>query len=303
MKNGPEPARLIIGIATVDRGSIVTPVVRAIAKQTRPPDLVYVSGTQASDFGSLPDADLPFPVRFLTGPKGSCAQRNTIIETLSPTDVLLLMDDDFLLSPDYLEKLEILMRDEPDIVVATGKVLADGILGPGMDFDQGQAALEAGLRQPAGNAVIPVRNGYGCNMAIRMEPALEHGLRFDEALPLYGWFEDVDFSVRIGKFGRVVRAEQLRGVHLGTKTGRTPGVKFGYSQVANLVYLKRKGSITAGAMYNRMSRNIVANLRYSLFPLEWVDHRGRLKGNILALSDLAKGRCDPGRITCLQNPQ
>ncbi len=292
-----EPLRIVVGIATLGRGGIVTRAVEDLALQERLPDLVFVSGCGEEDFGTLRDAHLPFPLELLTGTKGSCVQRNLIFAHLKPTDILLIMDDDFLLAADYLGQLERLMKDAPDIVIATGKVLADGILGPGLDFDQGKAAMQAGTQQPAGQAITPVRNGYGCNMAIRMAPVLEHGLQFDEALPLYGWFEDVDFSIRAGQYGRVVRADMLRGVHLGTKTGRTPGKKFGYSQVANLVYLRRKGTLTRKALWYRLSRNIASNLRHSLRPVAWADHRGRLLGNLLAFGDLALGRCRPGRIT------
>ncbi|WP_137700408.1 glycosyltransferase family 2 protein [Marimonas lutisalis] len=291
--------RIVVGIATLGRGDIVTQAVRDIARQQRLPDLVVVSGTSDTDFGALPGENLPFPLKLLTGPKGSCAQRNLILSHLTPADILLVMDDDFLLADDYLRELEALMHDAPDIVIATGHVLVDGILGPGLDFDEGKAALEKGLERPAQHDITPVRNGYGCNMAVRMKPVLEHELQFDEALPLYGWFEDVDFSVRVGQHGRVVRADMLRGVHLGTKTGRTPGKKFGYSQVANLLYLRRKGTITRKALWYRMSRNVASNLRYSLLPVDWADHRGRLLGNLLAFIDLVRGRCTPSRITRL----
>lgn len=291
--------RVVVGIATLGRGDIVTQAVRDIARQQRLPDLVVVSGTSDTDFGALPGQNLPFPLKLLTGPKGLCAQRNLILSNLKSTDTLLFMDDDFLLADDYLGELETLMHKAPDIVIATGNVLVDGILGPGLDFDEGKDALEKALALPIRHDITPVRNGYGCNMAVRMKPVLEHGLQFDEALPLYGWFEDVDFSVRLGQHGRVVRADMLRGVHLGTKTGRTPGKKLGYSQVANLIYLWRKGTITRKAMWIRISRNIASNLRHSLLPVAWADHRGRLLGNLLAFIDLVLGRCIPSRITTL----
>ena len=294
-----DATRIVVGIASLGRGELVTQTVRDIARQDRLPDLVVVSGTAPEDFGTLAELDLPFPLELLTGPKGSCAQRNTIFSLLRREDILFVMDDDFLLAQDYLRELALLMRENPDIVVATGNVLVDGILGPGLSFDEGRAALDQALAQPVSHAIAPVRNGYGCNMAVRMKPVLEHGLLFDEALPLYAWFEDVDFSVRLNRYGRIVRAGMLRGVHLGTKAGRTPGRKFGYSQVANMVYLRRKGTLSGTAAAVQMVRNIASNLRYSVRPVVWADHRGRLGGNMLAFADLVRGRCSPSRITSL----
>lgn len=289
--------RIVVGIATLGRGDLVAQTVKDIARQSRLPDLVVVSGTSDADFGSLPFQDLPFPLELLTGKKGLCAQRNLILAHLTPADILLFMDDDFLLAHDYLSELETLMLEAPDIAMVTGNVMVDGILGPGIGVDEGKALLEKALELPIQRDITPVRNGYGCNMAVRMKPVLEHGLQFDEVLPLYGWFEDVDFSVRLGRYGRVVRADMLRGVHLGTKVGRTPGKKLGYSQIANLIYLRKKGTLKTRAASIMMLRNIASNIRYSLRPVSWADHRGRLLGNLLALADLVMGRCTPGRIT------
>ncbi len=50
----------------------------------------------------------------------------------------------------------------------------------------------------------------------------------------------LDFSRLVARYGQVVSAKQLEGVHLGTKVGRSPGVRLGYSQIANPVYLMRK---------------------------------------------------------------
>jgi GT2 family glycosyltransferase len=66
---------------------------------------------------------------------------------------------------------------------------------------------------------------------------------FDERLPLYGWQEDVDLSRRLAAFGTVVKVPAARGVHLSVKLGRNSGVRLGYSQIANPLYLsfKRRG--------------------------------------------------------------
>jgi GT2 family glycosyltransferase len=137
---------------------------------------------------------------------------------------------------------------------------------------------------------------YGCNMAFRLKPVLDHGILFDENLPLYGWQEDIDFSLRVRPYGLIVNAAALRGVHLGIKAGRTSGVRFGYSQIANPIYLIRKGSMSWRHANKLMWRNIAANMARSFFPEPWVDRKGRLKGNLLALMDMLKGRISPGRI-------
>ncbi len=133
-------------------------------------------------------------------------------------------------------------------------------------------------------------------MSFRLAPVREHGLLFDENLPLYGWQEDVDFSRQLAPYGKIIKTSLLQGVHLGTKRGRTSGVRLGYSQVANPIYLARKGTLARTQAVNRVFRNLIANCFRSLIPEPWVDRRGRLKGNLIAVGDFINGRLAPKRI-------
>jgi GT2 family glycosyltransferase len=137
-------------------------------------------------------------------------------------------------------------------------------------------------------------------MAIRVAPALAHGVQFDVNLPLYGWLEDIDFSRRMACHGRIVNCSSLLGVHLAIKRGRNSGVQFGYSQVANPLYLLRKGSMSAAYSLRHIAGNLSKNMLHSFKPEPWVDRRGRLKGNLMAMGDLFVGRLDPRRISMLR---
>ena len=288
--------RMVVAIPSTGRPGILPDTVRAIAGQDRLPDLVLLSVAAAADIGDLAPETLPFPVELVIGPKGATVQRNRVIDLLKPDDILLLLDDDFLMAPDYLRRtLEVFERNR-DVVLATGTVLADGICGPGYDHAEGARRLAELSAAPAEERLSRAYAGYGCNMALRAAPLLEHRLRFDEALPLYSWLEDVDFSRRLAPHGRLVKAGTMRGVHLGTKTGRTPGVFLGYSQIANPLYLLRKGSISQKHALEMMLRNSASNLLRAIRPPAWADYRGRLKGNVLAVIDALRGRDSPDRI-------
>ena len=66
--------------------------------------------------------------------------------------------------------------------------------------------------------------------------------------------------------------------------------------MANPVYLARKGSMRPLRSARLIARNLIANHLRALAPEPWVDRRGRLSGNMLALRDLVAGRLDPQRI-------
>ncbi|MGG5812415.1 glycosyltransferase family 2 protein [Falsiroseomonas sp. CW058] len=286
--------RIAIGIATRGRAAILGETLGDLARQTRPADRILVCHPAPEDVAGLP-ARFPH-VEFLTAAAGACHQRNVIIDHAGDCDAILFLDDDFLCAPDYLAVTERVLAARPDCVVATGTVLADGAKGPGIGVEEGRRILAADRFAGDPLAVQPHFNGYGCNMAVRLAPLRAHGLRFDENLPLYGWYEDLDLSRRLVAHGAVLRMAGARGVHLGTKAGRTPGIRLGYSQVANALYLARKGTYPWNRALRSVARNMAMNLARSLRPEPWVDRRGRLRGNLAALSDLLRGRMHPTRI-------
>ncbi len=131
-------------------------------------------------------------------------------------------------------------------------------------------------------------------MAINLGKA--EGLRFDERLPLYGWQEDIDFTVQLSRRGMLQSTPALTGIHMGVRGARQPGRKLGYSQVANIVYLSRKGTMQPGLGRRLLFQNLCANLVRSAWPEHGIDRRGRLFGNAMAIADWARGRIDPERV-------
>ncbi|WP_292929403.1 glycosyltransferase family 2 protein [Novosphingobium sp. PASSN1] len=284
--------RIHIAIATVGRPALLRETVDLIARQTRRPDGVLIVAPSQEDFGSVTQSSLA-PELALSA-KGSCRQRNHALDLLEGrADVVLFLDDDFVMAPDYLAAIEALFMADPGIAGITGNLVADGVRLGGFTAAQ---ALDLIAQQAASldPAVIPREALYGCNMALRM--AHMEGLRFDEALPLYGWQEDIDLTMRLARRGRLISSGRVTGVHLGVRGGRTSGRRLGYSQVANLVYLLRKGTIPKWLAQRLFWQNLAANLLRAPFPEPHIDRAGRLAGNVLALTDLALGRIDPRKI-------
>ncbi|BEV11547.1 glycosyltransferase [Asticcacaulis sp. DW145] len=287
--------KISIGIATAGRPALVGRVVRYLEKQTLLPSTVYVCPAKSSDFDPTSVEGLAFPVVTVRGAIGLPAQRNLILDAGRTDDVILFIDDDFLPESDFLFELNRLFEDDPTMVLATGHVVADGATGPGLSFEDADAIISQLPLKPS-ERLESVYNAYGCNMAVRVRTARGHDVRFDEVLPLYAWWEDVDFSRRLAPFGKIIKSNRLRGVHMGSKSGRTPGVRLGYSQVANIAYLVQKGSVSFPVGAVRIGRNVFANALRQFAPEPWVDRKGRFVGNLKGLSDWMRGRVDPQRI-------
>ena len=292
MKDEPTVA---IAIATTGRADTLTETLREVRRQTRQPDLVAICPARDEDVDIDALAALDLPIRYSRGTPGASAQRNALLRDMPAVDIILFLDDDFFLAPDYLAELSRLFLDHPTVVVATGALIADGANGPGFSADEARRLI-ADAKPEATDRVTDLFCGYGCNMAVRWSALAAHALRFDENLPLYSWAEDVEYSRQAARFGRVVKSNRLRGVHLATKRGRTSGLRFGYSQVANQVYLRRKGVISTRLALIYAGRNVLANLRGFIRSEAYIDRRGRLLGNIYGLVDLLRGRSSPMRI-------
>ncbi len=285
---------LAVGIATRGRPAILRETLNELTTQVRRPDLILVTYAESSDIGETP-ASFPY-VQFLKSNPGLTTQRNTILSHVRGVDFITFFDDDFWPAPDYLSIVESVLLKHPTVTVATGHVLADGIHGPGLDHQQARRLLKAVPTGAIPHTFRSVFNAYGCNMTLRLEPIRTHRLRFDEKLPLYGWYEDVDFSRQLAAFGDVVHVDQAYGVHLGVKSGRQSGLRLGYSQIANPVYLAQKGSVGWSYAIASMTSRSLKNLARSFWPEPSIDRRGRLLGNAQAWRHLAQGAIHPTRI-------
>lgn len=282
-------------IATTGRPDIVKQVVLRLGEQSRPPDGVLVVGASPDDIVGLEGSFENLET--LVARRGLCRQRNAALDHLGDrTEVAAFFDDDFVPANDYLARLERLLSAQPDVVGATGILIADGAQTHPVGFDDAVRRIDS-----SGNRPMPSESDclslYGCNMAIRLSAAA--GLRFDEKLPLYGWQEDVDFTHQLSWRGRLVKTSELTGIHMGARIGKTSGKRLGYSQIANIVYLWRKGTMCPWLGERLLFQNIASNVVRSLWPEHDIDRRGRLLGNLIALRELASGKIDPERIETL----
>ena len=284
-----------IVVASLGRPQILSQFLSMVARQSRHPDELVLSVVGEQDLPDLRKFD--FPIKLIFGSPGSCIQRNRGIDHLQRrTDIVLFLDDDFWMCRRYLEVLCRIFID-PSIVGVTGQVIADGATSAGFsvaDAEQMLARYEAAFPSNNDYTVRSLPDAYGCNMAFRSEGL--NGIRFDERLPLYGWQEDVDFSAQTKAAGRIIWTNELWGVHLGTKTGKTSGMRFGYSQVINPFYVALKGNMSLVRASRLVVKNMLANLRGIIINEPYIDRRGRLWGNLRGLAHLAIGRIDPEYI-------
>ena len=221
-----ERLKIAVGIATAGRRVILDYTLDLIARQTRLPDDLIVCPAAVEDLDAVSLQRLPFTTAVRIGKRGLTVQRNQILSAADTSDVIVFFDDDFFPQLNYLEEVEKLFLRNADVVAVTGRPILDGANGPGVAAETALKLIYADELVAANQVFVPTYGTYGCNMAFRMDPIRQHGLLFDENLPLYGWQEDIDFSRQLSGFGRIVDAkallESILNSGLPSKASRKP---------------------------------------------------------------------------------
>ncbi|WP_432572781.1 glycosyltransferase family 2 protein [Kineococcus sp. SYSU DK005] len=286
----PGAARVAVVVASKGRPAILAELIDSLQEQTRGDFTLVLS---VPDTDSLP-SQIPANTRVVHD-LGSSAQRNAGLDAVPDATHVFFFDDDAVVREDYLERGMAFFAQHPEVVAFTGRVLLDGAVGDAIPQERALAALASSLAEPVTERWRQGRELYGCNFAYRRTVAPQE--RFDERLPLYGWLEDHDFARRLMRYGVVARVDDCVVVHRGVKSGgRTAHERLGYSQVMNPCYLMRKGSFPLWLVANEAGRRVAMNVVKSTVHQERAWRRRRLRGNVRALADVARGRFTPERI-------
>jgi len=282
-------------ICSANRPHILAETVQSlISRQSRQPREIVIS-VYDEEHVAEETKIIPSVRIVLNSRKGLTVQRNAALSSVQ-TPYTLFLDDDVEIASNYIESMESLLDSSRDVVAATGFIVADGAQGDtGLDREFAKG-LTVSYRPSSENC--DHQETYGCNIFARA--SVFSSIRFDENLPLYGWLEDYDFATNCLKHGKIILNAGTCVAHLATPTGRTSGLKFGYSQIINPLYLWRKNDrpTLLRVIFHHWVLSTTRNLRRTLFsiPSDRDDRTGRFRGNVLAFGDLLKGRIDPTRI-------
>ncbi len=285
-------------IPTLGRREIVGATICSLALRRTIPSVVIVVGVDEKDLPVLPK-ELPFEVRLLISPtKGSAIQRNFGIEKLpSSIEFAAFLDDDMEVHDHYCEEIENVFQTAPEVAGFSGCIIANG------SIDRASARQLLDNHQIAEGMPVfgfyPKRwpGFYGCAMNVRKRWLDRE--KFDEQLPLYAIGEDCELGFRLSRHGSVGGSARCPVVHLAVSSGRISEVGYGYAQIINFLYFANKGVgfPKVSTYFEKLIRLPLTNLFFSLFPFmekrRNIDRKGRFRGNILAICDVARGEIKP----------
>jgi len=297
--------KAFVVVATKGRAKETFELLNYLANQTYEIERIVVVGSEEGDVSGLNLHPLARSCKavILLSEAGSCAQRNAGLEIILPLTqqnnpkdwFVAFFDDDFRPQLNWIESCANTFLRYPNKVGMCGKLLADGVKHLGLTEKEVQDYLSGKIKSQATgwdfNDLFDIGCLYGCNMAFKGTVARVE--RLDENLPLYGWQEDYDYCSRALKYGGLIYNPACIGVHMGISSGRTSGVRFGYSQIANPIYLYKKNTMPFKKVYQLISRNILSNFIRTILLNDQKDYRGRLYGNFKAICDLVLSKCHP----------
>ncbi len=201
-------------IPTYDRPRQVERLLACLRDQTIRPDLVIVADDTPDDrIRQVVDGFEGLNVVFVRcqGPPSLTRARNVAAGYVpAEAELMTHLDSDVALEPDYLERIQDLMRRRPDAI---------GCMGWVTDFPRGswwknlatapflitraskrQCARRFPLRLLYPTALDREKDTnwlYGCNMTYRREVFDDH--EFNAAMERYSYAEDLEFSLRVGR--------------------------------------------------------------------------------------------------------
>jgi GT2 family glycosyltransferase len=240
---------------------------------------------------------------------GTTLQRNDGLAKVKPgTAYVAFFDDDMEFKDDYLEKALAFLDGCPTIAGICGKLLVSG----GVSREQAREMIadykpvegfEGIFDRHEGAAIL-----YGCCMLVRF--SLLQYEKFDENLPLYGYAEDYDISVRLRRYGIIGRYRGSIGVHLKSPEGRVNEIQRGYAIMANCWYLLKKEVCHLPPALGLLRFWIIGFVREQFFiflrivkgdrSLNWIDQS---RGCLIAVVDILRGRSSPQRMLDISKPR
>jgi GT2 family glycosyltransferase len=249
-------------VCTYRRPDSIAALLQSVARQdSQPCELLVVDASptpeaiatrHALDSVRLPATDLHYWQ--VTGPlRGLTRQRNFALGHVT-CDLILFVDDDVILEPECIRDMEAAHRSgravagvgsfssnqnaTPSALWRIRRIL--GIvpnLQPGR-YSRSGLSIPWGFGRPNGAAVegdwLP-----GCAMMWRTD--VVRAIGFDEAMSGYAQGEDLDFSLRARRMGRLIMLGQRRIEHRHAASGRPNPFELGYMELRNRFEIHRRG--------------------------------------------------------------
>ncbi|HVT20100.1 MAG TPA: glycosyltransferase family 2 protein [Mycobacteriales bacterium] len=264
---GTDAASRTVGVVIVsyDSGPVVEAAIDAVAAQA-PTAIVVVDNapTASPDLARAAAAHPDLVVIHRPDNPGFCAGNNIGVAALPPTEFVLFLNPDAIVSAGFLEAAvdaldanpragavgPKLVRLDPDSLAATGEIDCAGICTTwyGRTYDRGQGTPDDGRFDGPAEAVPALCAAAMFCRRTALDDVADEGQIFDEAFFMYK--DDIDLSYRLRAKGwsllyvPALVAGHVRGAH-GVRADRASRRRFRMLSLSNDWRVWRKGLMPA----------------------------------------------------------
>lgn len=235
-------------IPTKNRPDALAMCVASLVSQTRLPDELIVVDQSNTDESRRRVHELverwpEIALRYVwdTTINGAAAARNVGVG-MCKGDVILFLDDDVILYPDYVERVLYFLEQFPEVAGVGGLIMNYkpsrlNILGARV-FKLGPFRDEREIFECSGRDYMQTRLLSGSNCAFRK--AVLKSFSFDEALAGYSLSEDKDLTYRASREFRFVLTREARLIHNQSPVGRLDCRRLAFKRVVHLYWYFKK---------------------------------------------------------------
>jgi len=306
---------LTVAVCTYKRAESVVRFLNSLWLQTRHPDELII--VDASPDTETEEAILQrWHDRFADTRKVYCRvagnlrgltrQRNLAL-TLCSREIVAFFDDDIVLDPDCLQSMEVPFLSNTS-AVGIGCYLRDEDRNPGYRwqllrllgaipdlmpgrYTRSGLSIPLRLLQPTQD-LLPVDRLQGCSMAWRS--ALARRLGFNEQFGGYCQAEDLEFSCRAAKHGKLFISTKATARHLHEAGGRPDQYRRGRMEVLNRYMIHRAvlpNRNWKDVVWFAYAQSLVNFLHASSFFV-----RGRVRDGLNYTTGLLEGTADVAKL-------
>jgi len=292
--------------STHDRPASLRAAVKSVLDQTLPPaEIIVVNDGPRPIDESLAAAarqkGIAFREEHLEGPSLTRSRNRGL--AMARGEVVLLLEDDVVLEPDYLTRLTALYEaDTASVVGGIGATIVEpdsdtwrrrlweamaAALGQGRCGPRVNCGRRVRLPRRLAGRLVAARRLSGGGLSLRARVARRE--RFDERLTGYGWGEDREFCFRVGRREALLRAPELRLRHTPGEGGRGGRADRGRMYVANTLHIARHSADGGAGTWLLAGWDIAGMILLRLLWLPVGRRRGEKIGFICgAVGELAR---------------
>jgi hypothetical protein len=217
-----------------------------------------------------------FNIKIIDSEPSTCIQRNIGFNFIKNGEYIMFLDDDNIFYPDAFYNMQKFLKNNKEFVgVAFNqiydykenffeKIKKNIILNKlGIYSSEKGGLTKSGWQSKFINFDKDMIVQWLPTRAVIYKSSAVKNIRFDDKLGVYGYLEDLDFSLELKKRGNLMVCSQAKYTH--DQTVARPGFEFGKKEIKNRYYIVKKHNLNKNIFFLTSLIRIILTLKDGFF--------------------------------------